>query len=44
MDERRVRLKQGLLQLTNDQLKTVLNYEFPMCLDTYQYDKGTGYY
>lgn len=40
MDPRKVGLKNGLRQLTKDQLEKVLNYQKPMVLDAFNYDDG----
>jgi hypothetical protein len=39
-DPRKIGLKNGLRQLTKDQLKTVLEFDGEMVLDTYNYHDG----
>lgn len=39
-DPRKTGLKNGLRQLTIEQLKRVIGYRKPMCLDTYNYIDG----
>ena len=39
-DPRKTGLKNGLRQLTVDELRTVLNYEGEMVLDTFNYQDG----
>lgn len=39
-DPRKTGLKNGLRQLTSEQIRTVLSWPFPMVLDTYNYDNG----
>lgn len=39
-DPRKTGLKNGLRQLTKDQLQRVLDYDKPMVLDTFNYEDG----
>lgn len=39
-DPRKTGLKNGLRQLTNEQIQKVLDWPYPMILDTYNYENG----
>jgi hypothetical protein len=39
-DPRKIGLKNGLRQLTSEQIRRVLSWPYPMVLDTYNYESG----
>jgi len=43
-DPRYIKLKFGLNQLTDDELKRILDYKGEMVYDDYNYDQRTGRY
>lgn len=43
-DPRYIALKRGLSQLNQTQLRRILNYDAPICMDTYNYDENTKTY
>ncbi len=44
MDKREIKIRQTLSQLTNFQLKRILNYDGQMIFDTYNYEPETKRY